>query len=108
MTNERIRTHVERLLSEADDALVNLDWDQVKVKAEAVLRLEPNNPDAVALLRAVNRGSGPIANVPQSHATGASPTPPQPTSFGKGRYQVRRFLGEGGKKKVYLAHDSLL
>jgi len=32
----------------------------------------------------------------------------QPTSFAGGRYQVKKFLGEGGKKKVYLAHDTLL
>ena len=32
----------------------------------------------------------------------------QPASFANGRYEVRRFLGEGGKKKVYLAHDNLL
>jgi tetratricopeptide (TPR) repeat protein len=32
----------------------------------------------------------------------------QPTSFASGRYQVKRFLGEGGKKKVYLAQDTLL
>ncbi|OGP50632.1 MAG: hypothetical protein A2Y79_07030 [Deltaproteobacteria bacterium RBG_13_43_22] len=31
-----------------------------------------------------------------------------PTSFSGGRYQVRKFLGEGGKKKVYLAHDTVL
>src|SRR5207249_2539758 len=31
-----------------------------------------------------------------------------PSSFAHGRYEVKRFLGEGGKKKVYLAHDSLL
>ena len=41
------------------------------------------------------------------------PTPsakpsPQPTSFANGRYQVKKFLGEGGKKKVYLAHDTVL
>ena len=30
------------------------------------------------------------------------------TSFANGRYQVKRVLGEGGKKKVYLAHDTLL
>jgi hypothetical protein len=33
---------------------------------------------------------------------------PEPTSFAGGRYQVKKFLGEGGKKKVYFAHDTLL
>jgi serine/threonine protein kinase/tetratricopeptide (TPR) repeat protein len=33
---------------------------------------------------------------------------PEPTSFAKGRYQVKNFLGEGGKKKVYLVHDTSL
>jgi hypothetical protein len=44
-----------------------------------------------------------------------STTPPvqappisHPTSFVNGRYTVKKFLGEGGKKKVYLAHDTLL
>jgi eukaryotic-like serine/threonine-protein kinase len=37
----------------------------------------------------------------------AAPTP-DPTSFVNGRYQVKKFLGEGGKKKVYLAYDTLL
>jgi eukaryotic-like serine/threonine-protein kinase len=32
----------------------------------------------------------------------------QPTSFAGSRYQVKKFLGEGGKKKVYLAHDTVL
>jgi eukaryotic-like serine/threonine-protein kinase len=36
------------------------------------------------------------------------PIASQPTSFASGRYQVKRFLGEGGKKKVYLAQDTLL
>ncbi|MCH8817765.1 MAG: hypothetical protein IIC92_08565, partial [Chloroflexi bacterium] len=27
-----------------------------------------------------------------------------PTSFASGRYQVSKFLGEGGKKRVYQAH----
>ena len=31
-----------------------------------------------------------------------------PTSFADGRYEVKKFLGEGGKKKVYLAHDEVL
>ena len=44
--------------------------------------------------------SSPIA--PPTHA------PTHPTSFASGRYQVQRFLGEGGKKRVYLAHDTTL
>ena len=31
-----------------------------------------------------------------------------PSTFADGRYVVRKFLGEGGKKRVYLAHDELL
>ena len=37
-----------------------------------------------------------------------TPSPAIPASFASGRYQVRRFLGEGGKKRVYLAHDTRL
>ncbi|MEE8346318.1 MAG: protein kinase [Dehalococcoidia bacterium] len=36
------------------------------------------------------------------------PSPALPASFAGGRYQVQRFLGEGGRKRVYLAHDSKL
>jgi class 3 adenylate cyclase len=38
----------------------------------------------------------------------AAPAPGAPTSFAGGRYAVRGFLGEGAKKRVYLAHDARL
>ena len=38
----------------------------------------------------------------------AQPAPTMPESFVASRYQVKRFLGEGGKKKVYLVYDTLL
>jgi class 3 adenylate cyclase/tetratricopeptide (TPR) repeat protein len=44
-------------------------------------------------------------------ASGAPPKAsslPLPVSFAAGRYQVQRFLGEGGKKRVYLARDQRL
>ncbi len=34
--------------------------------------------------------------------------PPVPVSFAAGRYEVRRFLGEGGRKRVYQAYDRAL
>jgi tetratricopeptide (TPR) repeat protein len=37
-----------------------------------------------------------------------APSSIEPTAFANGRYEVRKFLGEGGKKKVYLVHDTLL
>jgi len=37
-----------------------------------------------------------------------APSPTLPSSFAGGRYTVQRFLGEGGRKRVYLAHDTKL
>jgi hypothetical protein len=50
----------------------------------------------------------PLDSVRSQATTPAPPSAPQPTSFANGRYRVKRFLGEGGKKKVYLAHDTTL
>jgi len=47
-------------------------------------------------------------DVPAAQAATEARARPHPTSFANGRYQVKQSLGEGGKKKVYLAHDTLL
>ncbi len=47
-----------------------------------------------------------VATTPSPATTAAAP--PLPASFAAGRYQVRRVLGEGGKTRVYLAHDARL
>lgn len=79
------------------EAAARFDWEAVRANAEAVLRLDPGNADALTYLAAA--GSPPIP---------AGEAPALPESFAGGRYQVERLLGEGGKKRVYLAHDSLL
>ena len=43
----------------------------------------------------------PLIQVPQVVMPPVTSTTPQPTSFANDRYQVKKFLGEGGKKKVY-------
>jgi tetratricopeptide (TPR) repeat protein len=52
----------------------------------------------------------PLGKLQTLQPAPAAPSPPSPipTSFVNGRYQVKKFLGEGGKKKVYLVHDTLI
>jgi tetratricopeptide (TPR) repeat protein len=51
----------------------------------------------------------PLNETPPQPSAPITSTPSAvPTSFANGRYQVKKMLGEGGKKKVYLAHDTLL
>ena len=45
---------------------------------------------------------------PATRTPTPEPSPVLPPSFAGGRYEVKSFLGEGGRKKVYLAHDTRL
>ena len=114
MASDRRRLRIERLLDEAEDAVARYDWQAVREAAQAVLAFDPDNSDAIDLLTGVERAlsvSAPTSPVPPPTSVASlapSPTSDQPRSFANGRYQVKRFLGEGGKKRVYQAHDSAL
>src|SRR5262245_26365086 len=115
MRSDRIERRIEALLTQADEAVAEDNWDLVRRHALAVLRLDPDNADARTYLAAAERGAEAVPVTPPGEPTPSATTPaeaPQPavepTSFANGRYEVKRFLGEGGKKKVYLAHDTLL
>ena len=128
MTSQFLQRQIDRLLGQAEAALDRLDWPEVQARASAVLRLAPQNADAQALLAAASAGPtptpAPTATAPAAapETSTPAPVPPPaaaapaqspaasavPASFANGRYQVKRFLGEGGKKRVYLAHDTLL
>src|SRR4051812_28936034 len=106
MPSERVQRQIDRFLDEAEEALGGDDWVLVRQRAQAVLRLDPENEDARTYLAAAERDSegGPgTSGPPPRHVA-----EPVPTSFCNDRYQVKKFLGEGGKKKVYLAADTLL
>src|SRR5213592_2179225 len=48
------------------------------------------------------------ADAPPARTPTPSPSAALPASFAADRYQVERFLGEGARKRVYLAHDTRL
>jgi len=114
MASDRLQRQVERLLDEAEEAISKFDWEALLQRAQAVLAMDPENSDGLAFLATAERALGTPAPAPTSQAPTSAPTtaplamPAHPTSFANGRYQVKRFLGEGGKKKVYLAHDGIL
>ena len=113
MASERVQRQIDRLLDEAEEAAAQRNWNIVRERAEHVLTFDPQNADALAFLGAAERGLEPGSTPTAEEGPGlAQPesvsTPAQPISFADGRYQVRKFLGEGGKKRVYLAHDGVL
>ena len=111
MASERVQRRIDRLLDQAEEAMDSFNWDSVRDCAQAVLGLDSENADALAFLDSADRV---LRNQPSGGTheiqgtTSTAQTPDQPTSFANGRYEVKRFLGEGGKKKVYLAQDTLL
>jgi hypothetical protein len=105
--SERAQRQVDRLLDAADEAIRRREWREVRACASDVLALDPDNADARAFLAAAERASAAAGtDEPGSEATRAPH--PDPSAFCDGRYDVVKFLGEGGKKRVYLAHDTLL
>lgn len=104
MPSERVQRQIDRLLDEAEQLLptgsksgserrMSSDWD-------------PDNDDARGFAAAASRS--PTAQASSAGPTETSVSPESfalPDSLGNGRYDVRRFLGEGAKQRVYLCHD---
>jgi len=61
----------------------------------------PAAPEAVSH----STSSAQVTRAPRSEP---APAPPLPATLGDGRYHVKRFLGEGARKRVYLARDTSL
>ncbi|MCZ6866767.1 MAG: protein kinase, partial [Chloroflexi bacterium] len=114
MASDRVQRQIDSLLDEAEAAIKELDWRVVHDRAEAVLAIDPENPDGQTYLATAERAMGGAAPAQTGHPAISTPTstsaakPDHPTSFANGRYEVKRFLGEGGKKRVYLAQDTVL
>ncbi|MCC6238136.1 MAG: hypothetical protein IT299_11280 [Dehalococcoidia bacterium] len=99
MPSERIQRQIDALLDEAEALMSRREWRLVAEKARAVLAMDPDDEDAPSLLRAAEANLGAA----QATVDGPLPRPPRnqsfehPASFVAGRYEVRRFLGEGAR-----------
>ena len=112
-----MQRQIETLLDEAEVCVSAGEWQQVAEKARAALAIDESNEDASTFLRmaAANSASEAVAAASSTSPladrleSANKPTPTAaPESFARDRYKVLRFLGEGGKKRVFLAHDELL
>ena len=110
MPSERVQRRIDSLLDQAEEAVDALDWGRVQEIGDAVLVADPDNEDAKTFIAMAEKSLGSPAptTAPGVRSDTDSPGSDLPTSFANGRYEVTGFLGEGGKKKVYLAHDTTL
>ena len=102
-----MKRRLERLLDEADEAADAGNWTKVREVATQVLLIDDANVDAKDFLQLAERTLPEDQQPATATIASQDRTLPkdvakeeQPTSFADGRYQVQRFLGEGGKKKV--------
>jgi hypothetical protein len=85
------------------------DWQTVYNLSEAVLSIDPDNTSATSTIEMSRQllEVHPVEVEKQPPAV-AEQNAAHPDSFAEGRYTVKEFLGEGARKKVYLAHDTVL
>ena len=109
MASERLQRRIEAFLDEADAAAQRYEWSRVAEAARAALAIDEANADALTYFKMAEANLGAVPSTGDAPPRAEpSKSAEQPSSFVNGRYEVRRFLGEGGKKKVYLVHDRVL
>ena len=109
----RVQRQVVRLLGELEQAVISRQWETVRDTCRDVLALEPGNVDAQAFLAAAKRALGEDA--PDRSMNGASIHHSVSVDLSNvsdvvinGRYALGKMIGEGARKRVYEAKDSLL
>jgi len=97
--SDRQQTLIDRLLDEAEQALVTHRWDIVAARAHSILALQPEQPDALGLLDAAKRAGATteqptITSVVPSLGT-AEPVDSQPSSPDALNREIRRLTNDG-------------
>ena len=113
MPSERLQRQIDLLLDQAEAAIASRDWSVVGEAAHAVLGIDPGNVDALGFISMADSAEAARAGArTDRESETATPDAAAPAAashaYAGGRYGVLRSLGEGAKKRVYLAHDELL
>ena len=110
VASDRSQRRIDRLMDQIEEAADQRDWQRVRELSKDVLLANAGNSDAQNFLALAERALSSSPTTPRQASAAATEAAQstEPTSFANGRYQVKKFLGEGGKKKVYLAQDTLL
>ena len=113
LSSVRVQRQVVRLLGELEEAVISRQWENVRDTSHDVLALEPDNVDAQAFLAAARRALGEDGSQRSSNGAGDKSSAPVDHFDVSGavinrRYTLGRMIGEGARKKVYEARDSLL
>ena len=78
MASERIQRQIDRLLNEADEAVLRSDWALARDRAQNVLAFDPENSDARAYLTAADRALGASLHPLQKQPSRQKPHQPPP------------------------------
>jgi hypothetical protein len=113
MPSERVQRRIDDLLDQTEEAVKATERSRVQELTAVVLEVDPENEDAVSFRKMADVGvleTGSAAGTPASGTAAATTsitaepltpdtvsTPDAPDAFAGGRYEVSKFLGEGGK-----------
>ena len=112
MASERTQRQIDRLLDEAEEAFSRGEWEPLHERANRRLLLDPENSDARNSVAAAERAfsgdaqSQPAHVAPQHHLVSNRRLPCLLPSQAAAT-RSRSSFGQGGKRRVYLAHDDV-
>lgn len=84
MASDRLKRHIDRLLDEADEAIIARNWEAVRERAQDILAIDPENSDGLAILGTAERArqdGPPSASLATPDTTQLQAPEPNPSNL---------------------------